>query len=98
MDPGSRSRRSLGRDDEVALRPGFPLLLHRPGKAFLDNGQGGFPQRGEDEMWAQEPLSVTASPRHLSPEGRGTEPAKPVLCDYQPLRKFIIVSAEHCFG
>ena len=49
-------------------------------------------------MWAQEPLSVTASPRHLSPEGRGTEPAKLVLCDYQPLSKLIIVSAEHCFG
>ena len=49
-------------------------------------------------MWAQEPLSVTASPRHLSPEGRGTEPAKLVLCDYQLLSRFIIVSAEHCFG
>jgi len=77
----------------------FPTFspLRAGGHSLID-GQGGFPQRGDDEMWAQEPLSVTASPRHLSPEGRGTEPAKLVLCDYQLLSRFIIVSAEHCFG
>jgi hypothetical protein len=50
MDPGSALASSLGRDDDGASLP--DLLVSARGEHSLINGQGGFPQRGDDEMWA----------------------------------------------
>jgi hypothetical protein len=56
-------------------RPGAPLPTSRKG-AFLDNGQGGFPQRGDEEVYQR--VIASTRLRHRRHSGRAQREPEPI--------------------